>query len=528
MSADFDIIIIGSGPAGVSSAFPLLESKLKILIVDGGHESSTADLPPQQSYIQTRQEDKNQSKWLIGDDFYALHTPFSGSPKLRAPTHQYVFKDFLKLNRIQSQNFNPIGSLAVGGLSNAWGCGVARLSASECETFPFDYTDLLHSYEAVTRRIGISGQCDDDLIDYFGLDSWAQPAVKLDPLHQFLYQRYRHKQKHLLKMNFRLGRSRLAVLSHIHNERDGCEYLGNCLWGCKHRALYSASDELAQLKKSNQIYHQKGFVVEKIKKTESLLLIEGTEIATKIKRTISAHKVILAAGTLASTGIVLRSLNLKTRLPLHSSPYANFLLWLPHFIGDIARPAFGLGQLSFTLKLDHNTTAFGSMLSTHGIPVSEFLSHLPCKRRFGIDILKVLLPSCIVGNVFLPSTFSNSTVQLMSDNTIMIDGAYHSHIKTHLTRLQSELRKIYLKLGAILLPKSFNMGLPGSDFHYFGTLPMRAVPSSNETDALGQIPGFSGVHIVDGSSLPIHTEKFHTLTIMANADRVGRWIINNW
>ena len=35
-------------------------------------------------------------------------------------------------------------------------------------------------------------------------------------------------------------------------------------------------------------------------------------------------------------------------------------------------------------------------------------------------------------------------------------------------------------------------------------------------------PGLEGVHVVDGACLPSLTEKSHTLTIMANADRIGR------
>ena len=38
MSVDFDVIIVGSGPAGVSATFPLVESGVKVLMVDGGKQ----------------------------------------------------------------------------------------------------------------------------------------------------------------------------------------------------------------------------------------------------------------------------------------------------------------------------------------------------------------------------------------------------------------------------------------------------------------------------------------------------------
>ena len=43
-----------------------------------------------------------------------------------------------------------------------------------------------------------------------------------------------------------------------------------------------------------------------------------------------------------------------------------------------------------------------------------------------------------------------------------------------------------------------------------------------ETDGDGELAGLAGVHIVDGACLSTQTEKSHTLTIMANADRIGR------
>jgi choline dehydrogenase-like flavoprotein len=37
----------------------------------------------------------------------------------------------------------------------------------------------------------------------------------------------------------------------------------------------------------------------------------------------------------------------------------------------------------------------------------------------------------------------------------------------------------------------------------------------------GELYSMKGVYVVDGACLPSLTEKSHTLTIMANADRIG-------
>ena len=41
---DCDVIVVGSGPAGISSAIPLVAAGLRGLMVDGGHRSQQA--PP--------------------------------------------------------------------------------------------------------------------------------------------------------------------------------------------------------------------------------------------------------------------------------------------------------------------------------------------------------------------------------------------------------------------------------------------------------------------------------------------------
>ncbi len=65
------------------------------------------------------------------------------------------------------------------------------------------------------------------------------------------------------------------------------------------------------------------------------------------------------------------------------------------------------------------------------------------------------------------------------------------------------------------------MGEPGRGFHSGGTLPMRHEPVSFETDTLGRPHGFRHVHIVDASIFPTISANTITLTVMANAHRIG-------
>lgn len=522
MKTDFDIIIIGSGPAGVSAAFPLVESGLKVLMVDGGFAPSTS--LPKNPYLTSREFDITQWKWMIGSKFHALENINTSSPKLRVPGLDYVFHGHNELNQIHTKDFLLVGSMATGGLSNAWGCGVSCLSKSEAKEYPFDYAELKQSYGTIAKRIGISGRHSDDLRDYFGVDSWAQPPIKLDLLHQHIYKKYQLNQKKLASMGFQLGRSRVAALSEPKSGRLACDLSGNCLWGCDRGSLYSTLHDISTLSKYENFFHLSGFVVKQFTKKNLEWSIEGHKKSARDSNSITAKKLILAAGTLATTRLALNALEIKSSVRLLSNPTAAFLLWTPSLTGLKQSNTFGLGQLSFNLKLPDNISAFGSSFTTTGIPVSEFARHLPIGRRYSIDLLKQLLSSCIVGNVFLPGQHSSNEVRANKYGSLVVNGGFQQSTPEIMRRIERALRKAYWLSGAILVPGSFTTGKPGSDIHYAGTLPMRNFPKLGETDPNGELFGKKGVYVVDGSSLPNLLEKSHTLTIMANADRIGRMI----
>lgn len=524
MNIDVDVIIVGSGPAGVSAAFPLLEAGLKVLMLDGGQGARMA--PPSMPFLVARAADPAQARWMIGDDFHALRNSLAISPKLRVPTHGYVFEEFAAANRISANNFVAIGSLAAGGLSNAWGCGVARWSAAELAPFPFAPKELDHAYERVTRRMGVSGAAQDDLSSYFGLDDWIQPALPMDHLHRRLAQHYAARRDGLQQYGFRLGRSRVAALSQDRGSRRACDLSGNCLFGCAKGALYSAAGDLPALSAYPHFYYRPGTLVEALSSNE-----DGAQVQARAgvqKMTLRAAKVFLAAGTLASTGLALRALQSDATVAVHSSPTAAFLLWQPASLGAPREPGFGLGQLSFALELQAGVTGFGSTFSTTGIPVSEFVGHLPLRRRFAIPVLRSLLSSCLVGNIFLPGNLSSATARLAPDGTLHLDGGYRPEVAALMRQAEQQLRAAYWKLGALLLPKSFTLGPSGGDIHYSGTLPMRRDPARGQTDVNGQLQGLPHVHVVDGASLAALSAKSHTLTIMANADRIGSAVAAEW
>lgn len=523
---DFDVIIVGSGPSGVSAAFPLLEAGKRVLLIDGGKEPSNKMSHPSivhDNYISARLHDSAQWKWIVGERFESIQNRRSPSPKFRVPLYEYVFEDFGERNKISASNVLAVGSLARGGLSNAWGCGVSKYSEKELSEFPFSSSEMHYSYDRVSRRIGLSGRSLDDLSEYFGLDEFCQPPIEMDALHHHIFKGYlKHKEK-IQFSGFSLGRSRVAALSQEHHDRQGCNLSSNCLWGCSRESLYSARSDLNLLRKYTSFVESPGLLVEKIFHVNGSKYLGVKNLRSGISETISAKRIIMAAGTLASTRLVLDALNYDGSRRLLTCPTAAFMLWLPKFLSEPSKNAFGLGQLSFAINFGNDVGAFGSTFSTTGIPVSEFSHYMPIDRAYAMNFLSSILSSCVVGNVFLPGSLSSGTVHL-SNGSLIVDGSHSFDVIKHMQFAKNKLRNAFFKCGAILLPKSFSISNVGGDIHYAGTLPMRKRPVIGETNENGEVIGLDGIYVVDGASLPLLSEKSHTLTIMANADRVGRYI----
>ncbi len=523
MSNGFDVIIVGSGPGGVSSAFPLVQAGLQVLLVDGGREMALKS--PVKTYLTSRGEDETQWHWMVGRDYHALHHVDAVSPKLRVPMLAPVFEGYSAANQIHASTFVAVGSLAQGGLSNAWGCGVARLSSEELRDYPFPASEIEPSYETVTRRMGVSGAVDDDLSDYFGLDGWADPPIRMDTLHSRLWHTYGKKKSALSAMGVRMGRSRVAALEQDRGERRACDLSGNCLWGCHRRALYSATDDLEQLQRYPNFTYRSGFLVDRVVRSGDYPAVVGSD--QSVPETIKARKVVLAAGTLATTRLALQALQMAGPVAMQNCPTAAFLLWLPGALGIRREPAFGLGQLSFALALAPGVSGFGSLFNPTGIPLAEFVRYMPIGPRYAIDILKALMSSCVVGNVFLPGRYSTATLSMTHAGALQVAGGYHPDVAPFMRLVERRLRNAFWKLGAVLLPKSFTIGRPGSDVHYASSLPMCSQPGPGQTDARGELYGLADVYVADGASLTSLSEKSHTLTIMANADRIGRGLVKD-
>jgi hypothetical protein len=446
------------------------------------------------------------------------------------PTLKNVFDDFARENRIHSDNFEVVGSVMTGGLSNAWGCGVARFDTEELSEFPFPASEFDASYQRIATRIGISGKSEDDLSAYCGVDQWSRGAIPLNDFDAALLRRYQARAGRMAALGFRVGRARMAVLAEEAEGRGGCELLGTCLWGCSRNAMYSAQFDLQRLREQFDIGWRSNFIVDRLERDGNGWIIHGHSRGSGSGIQERAHIAVLAAGCLATNRIAREALGLAGQpARLYSNPSAGFLVWFPLWTGSGPQKGFASAQLSFTISSERAGQAlFGGLFPTAGIPVSEFADHLPFARRYGVDLLRYVLPSSIVGNLFLSGAFSRHEISLSEDRSLHVKGGFDTEVDQIFAGARRRLAGVFRSLGGILPRSAFVPGTPGSDVHYAGGLPMRAEPKRGECSAFGEVAGLERLFVADAAGFPSLPAKPLTLTIMANADRIATQIARSW
>jgi len=523
ITTQWDAIVVGAGPAGVTAARTLLEGGWRVCLLDAGERPAPS--PPRMDLSDFRQDPRHW-RWFLGERLESLRALERDSPKLRTPVAQTVLRGYGAALQVDADGFRVVGCLAPGGLSNVWGAGVACFDAEDLSDWPVSVDALREAYSTVARRIGVSGNASDDLADYFGRWIPLQPPLPLDPPADVLYRRYERHRERVRAVGLTLGRSRNAVLTESLARREACTRCGFCLYGCGYQAIYNAALELEDLRRHPALTYVPGQWAEHLDVGP-----KGPQLTTLDRRTGERHAwtapvILLACGTLATTRLVLGALGWLDRpVRLLSQPSMGFALWLP---GCLARPYpnrfFGLAQLSFVAtsraEKERPITA-GNLFLACAVPLWELTSRLPVPPVWGYRLLRDLVPSLLLGNALFSATFSDHTVTLGQDGKLRVRGRYRPELFRCLRQVVRVLRRGFRRCGAWLLPGSVRLVTPGADVHYAGTLPHRRFPGPTETDVMGAVAGLEGVYVVDASVLPSLPAKAHTFTVMANAHRIA-------
>lgn len=520
MSAVPDVLVIGSGPAGVSCCWPLVQAGLNVALIDPGQAVSLpgSDRP---SLSEVRSGHRQKHSFLLGEDLRSLHPSTHPSPKLRVGAPVGFVADYYSQLNIATQDFVLAGTLATGGLSNVWGCVATAFDAADLAGMPISPADLEASYRAVARRVGISGTLDDDMGAFHG-DVPIQPPIELGRLSGLLLKRYGRRRR----VNcLRLGRSRIAVLSQAWAGRDACTLDAFCMWGCGRRSVYNAAHDLVALRANANFHYAPGCVVDRIVRNAEGYRVTGRDPVNGGAVSHAGRQLVVAAGTVASTRLVLPFLgHLGVRRRLLNNPGYVFVLLLPEQLGRAQdRRAFAMAELSYARPIDDKgkyTT--GLLYNAVGISPADIAEQMPLTLRGGLALHRAISPAIMLGLGYFDGEYSDNAITIERDGTstrVAIEGGWAPAFQGVFAQTRRALRGEFARLGAIMLPGSFQRLPPGGESHYAGTLSMGDLLTRD-----CQVVGAEGLYVVDGAAFGRLPAKHFTFSIMANADRVGRHI----
>ena len=499
-----DSVVIGSGPAGVACASALVARGLTPLVLDGG-----ARLEPE------REERVAELAAGDGDAFLGelrsslpvdLDTlplkPLFGSLFPYAPTGAGV-----RLNG----GVGAVPSLAVGGLSTVWGAGISPYAAEDIVDWPVNASELDPHYRAVLGFVPLAGT-HDALAERFPLH--VEPAaLRVTPQIDSLLDDLRRNDARLRDAGVVAGRARLAV------NVSKCEYLGLCLTGCPHGAVYSSAHTLDALVAAGSAVHDAGAVVTRFEERdgEVRLTVRGTS------ETIAARRVFIACGALPTTRLVLASLEHDEPVTIRDSAYFTFPVLRrrlhaprvgPSIVGNTLAQAFvAIDDDAVSSRLVH--------LSVYGfndLVLRTVAARAHVSERVALRVVQPLLARLLFVQGFLHSDESPGMRATMSGDELVVEpmsGDPTPRARAVLAKLGS------LRVGLDPVHSLLRVWAPGKGFHAGAVFPMRVKPGPLETDVHGRLSGFERVHVVDASVFPTVPGGTITLSVMANAHRIG-------
>ncbi|MBB2683732.1 UNVERIFIED_ORG: choline dehydrogenase-like flavoprotein [Rhizobium etli] len=492
---DADFIIVGSGPAGVSAAFPLIAAGRRVLMLDAGNDA--------------RSRDESRSARVLGSKLESLRADDGSSPKLQTPVARGILERFRRESGITGEGFMPVASLARGGLSNIWGAQISYLDAEDIAAWPIDIELLQRSYERISRRIGISTNAD------LTAGANSGPVLPLGATAAHVLRR--HKIARPADGSFRLFPAVNAILSEARPGRAACDLRGDCLYGCPSGAIYNSRQDLLALQKSPH------FRLLDNMRAISLSSNGGWTIGTADGSSFSAPRIILAAGVLGTAALLADLLPIGGEgLRLLNSPTLAIPLLSPARLLRSATATHSLAQLGLSLRYGERASDYvmGAIYEVGSLPTQSFVNRMPLGRKAGRAAFEMIAGSLLVATIYYPGDQSRSYIHReVTGKGMTVRGGFADGFDIRAKDLKRRLRREWQRLGLIPLPGA-SLAEPGIDAHFAGTLPMGAAgPFGTSVD--GELNLHPGLHVVDGSILPELSSKYITMTIMANADRIA-------
>jgi choline dehydrogenase-like flavoprotein len=382
---------------------------------------------------------------------------------------------------------------------------------------------LAEHYAAVAKFTGLSA-VHDDLEQIFPLHASPPAALALSRQAILLYDRLAENKAPLQGAGFRFGQARVAAKAGA----GGCVYCGLCMYGCPYGYIFNSEQTLLELGRNPNFTYRSNAVVTRVQETGAQAGATGYERTSREPFTLSAQRVYLATGVVATAKIVLQSLGIYDRpVRLKDSQYYLFPLVLTRSGGDVQRESLHTLSQMFIEIFDSEITPRSVHLQVYSY--SDLIGQA-VRQPFGPAaplvewLARALERRMLVVQGYLHSDHSSKiAIRLLKGepDRLRLEAELNPQVRPTIRRVLRKLRRHGRQFGAWPLSPMLQIAEPGRGFHNGGSFPMRRQPGELETDILGRLPGWSRIHIVDASVLPDVPATQITFSVMANAHRIG-------
>jgi hypothetical protein len=304
-------------------------------------------------------------------------------------------------------------------------------------------------------------------------------------------------------------------------------------WSNVGESVYRPEITINQLRKKRNFHYAGGWIVERfVEGADGVTTVAARPVAGGERREFHARRLVLAAGALGTTRIVLYSLGARNRrVPLVCNahlyvPCLNLLqLGRPH-----ATNCHSLAQITMIYDStgDGRHLAQAQMYSYRSLLLFRLLKELPLPQREGLRIARALAPAIVIWAVEHedePSEASYCRLIADRDGEPVLEAvAPVLPEKERRRRLEEAVMMRGMRMLRAWPLRRVHSG-HGSSLHYGGQFPFSPRDEPFTTDAAGRLRGTRSVHVVDGAALRYLPAKGLTFTLMANADRVATGIV---
>jgi choline dehydrogenase-like flavoprotein len=506
-----DFCVIGSGPSAISAAVALTRRNLRVTMLDAGRalEDSRRDVVARLGAHPPEEWSKADVQ-LLKEGVQA--TP-NGIPSKRLYGSDFPFSTRGADLRFEYANAGVRPSFARGGLSTVWGAGMLPFHRDDIADWPIDPDELNDGYRNVFSFIPCSG-VRDDLEEWF--PHYCGDLQTLPPSRQgqALLRDAVRARASLRRDGIVVGQTRLAV------NAAPCERCGMCLYGCPYELIYNSEFTLRRLQTLPNFQYQPGFVVERLREENGSVRIDGHDLATQAPRYFEASRVLLGAGVIPSTAILLASLGeYDVKIRLQDSFY--FFVPVLRFAGvpDLEEERLHtLGQVYIVMRDPAVCEPF-VQFSIYGFN-DLMIPSLKASIGF-LGGMKALASRTMVAGGYLHSKVSPGLWMTLQRDRVLVEGEDSTKAIAIAKKAARKLLGQTFRLRAAPLVPAMRFFPPGRGFHTGGSFPASKQRVRHTSDVEGRPFGFERVHLVDSSCLTSIPSTTITLPVMANAWRIA-------